>query len=241
MSRKLDNRESHPGVEVLTTGREKRSRLSMLTRQILERKGQIGRGLYEIGTRLAHIADDALWEAAGYETFEDYLLEEVQFSRSTAYRLMRISRAFNGRVVARHGVEKLDFAVRYLRAARRKGAETSPANPMQTMVRVREGGRFRTTTLADASVEDIRFALADLRDSTAKPVAKRISSRLREEVRELETSLPPAPEGSHRGNRIRLRRARDGRIAATFHAIPLDELATFVRALQEHGEMNGED
>jgi hypothetical protein len=201
------------------------TRLDMLTREIVERKGQVGRGLYEIGIRLAHIADDALWRAGAHASFEDYLASEVQFSRSTAYRLIRIARAFDARIVARHGIEKLDLAVRYLRAARLPPSSQA----MHTPLRIRDpGGRYVKRTLDAATSEEIQTALNELRQ---RPQPARISNELRAHMRQLEARLPPAPQGTHRGQRIRLRRGDDGHIAVSFHAIPLDHLDAFIAAL----------
>lgn len=213
------------------TAAEDRCRLDMLTREILERKGRVGRSLFEIGTRLTHIAEHELWRAAGHRTFEDYLARDVGFSRSTAYRLMRIARAFDARVVARHGIEKLDLAVRYLNTVKRQG---HTHRGMNTPLRVRaDDGRFVAVTLNQATAEEIRGALATLRE---QPAPKRIPAALRQRMRALAEHLPEAPPGAHRGSRIRLRRANDGRVAITFHAIAADDLAAFVQAIQQHLE-----
>jgi hypothetical protein len=219
---------SHPpNNNHLSSRPAERARLDMLTREIVERRGKVGRGLYEIGIRLALIAKDKLWRGGAHDSFEDYLASEVQFSRSTAYRLIRIARAFDARIVARHGVEKLDLAVRYLKAAK----VPPNGNAMSTPLRVRDsGGKYIKRTLDDASSDEIQAAL---RAQRQQPTQRPIPGRLRENMRELEARLPAAPAGSHRGSRIRLRSARDGRIAVSFHAIPVDELAAFIKALQE--------
>lgn len=212
-------------TEVVAGSPADRARLDMLTHQIRAHQGQVGRGLYEIGIRLAHILDDALWQAGGHASFETYLADEVSFSRSTAYRLIRIARTFDARIVARHGIEKLDLAVRYLRAAK----PSASTDPMNTRLRVRDPrGHYIHRTLEEASTDQIQSALAELRQR-AQPA--RIPADLRTRMRSLEQHLPAAPDGTHRGSRIRLRRSRDGRIAVTFHAIPLDDIDAFIRAI----------
>lgn len=76
----------------------------------------IGRAVFEIGSRLKRVHDDALWQVVDYTGFEDYLARGVAISRSTAYRFMRIADYFNAEIARRYGPEKLDAAIRYLRA-----------------------------------------------------------------------------------------------------------------------------
>ena len=90
--------------------------LDLLTNEIHRLKGAVGRGMYEVGVRLARIVDERLWASRGYTSFEQYLEEGVSFSRSTGYKLIRIARQFDAEFAERYGVEKLELGIRYLEA-----------------------------------------------------------------------------------------------------------------------------
>jgi hypothetical protein len=78
----------------------------------------------------------------------------------------------------------------------------------------------------------IREATALLFD--AKRAGMRIPSGLRKQMGRLADALPPAPKGTTRGERVRLSRGKDGQLAVSFQAIPLDELGTFLALLKAH-------
>jgi hypothetical protein len=110
-----------------------RAALDALTGEIGALKSDIGRAVYEIGTRLERVHDEALWRAGDYNGFEDYLARGVAISRSTAYRFMRIADHFNAEIARRYGPEKLDAAIRYLRATpveERPGDLTRLSHPL---------------------------------------------------------------------------------------------------------------
>ena len=62
----------------------------------------------------------------------------------------------------------------------------------------------------------------------------RIPSGLRKQMGRLADALPPAPKGTSRGERVRLARGKDGQLAVSFQAIPLDDLGAFVELLRVH-------
>jgi hypothetical protein len=76
--------------------------LDLLTNEIHRLKGAVGRGMYEVGLRLARIADEQLWQGRGYQSFEHYLEAGVAFSRATGYKLIRIARQFNAEIAERY-------------------------------------------------------------------------------------------------------------------------------------------
>jgi len=167
----------------------------------------------------------------GAELVEDQVLEEtVDVSRQWAYRAMRVAREFNAEMAARFGIEKLNAAVAYLEATR---AEEQPGDILATDLRVRgEEGRFEKVPFVEATQAQVWEAVELLGEAKVRrvPVPKEVGQR----AKALEKALPPAPQGLKRGARVRLSRGKDGRLAATFRAIPLDELEQFVEALRAH-------
>src|SRR5688572_16793760 len=131
--------------------------LDLLTNEIHRLKGAVGRGMYEVGLRLARIADERLWASRGYASFEHYLEESVSFSRSTGYKLMRIARQFDAEVAERYGVEKLELGLRYLEATPER---ERPNDLVLTDLRVRDAsGRFRSVSFHEATPSQIREAI----------------------------------------------------------------------------------
>jgi len=207
-----------------------RDTLRHLTREILERKARAAKTLYEIGARLNRIANERLYEADGFEHFGDYLEAELDISPRTARRFMRIARHFNAQIAARYGSGKLDAALQYMSVTPQ---DERPGDILSATIRLRdEEGQFTTTVLHDASESEIRSATALLLD--AREASKRIPQKLRRRTDALAKALPSAPTGMGRGDRVRLGRGKDGRLAATFSAIPLDELDDFLEAVKEH-------
>lgn len=210
------------------TRKTDRETLGVLTCEIVALKGRVGQGLYEIGVRLARVHDEELW-IAGHDSFEGYLGDAVGLSRSTAYRLMRIARHFNAAIAQRYGVEKLEAALRYLQAT--PEAER-PGDLLAAEIRIRDDqGRFESISLHDATARQINEAAALLRNLERRTrVPKRIDTR----VRRLTRALPASPTGTSRGERVRITRGTDGRLALSFQGIPVDDIDAFIVALREH-------
>jgi hypothetical protein len=153
----------------------------------------------------------------------------VELGRTTAYELIRISRSSAEPVAARHGYDKLRAAMTWMSTAPK---EEQTGDVFSSPINLRDdSGRFETKPMHEASATEIREATEILRD--ARSGSARITKDVKERLRQLETQLPDAPRGTQSGQRIRLRRGRDGKIAVTFQAIPLDELREFISALQK--------
>ncbi len=198
--------------------------LDLLTNEIHRLKGAVGRGMYEIGLRLARITDERLWESRGYTSFEHYLEEGVSFSRSTGYKLIRIARQFNAEIAERYGVEKLELGLRYLESTPER---ERPGDLVATDLRLRDStGRFRSVSFHEATPSQIRDAIHLLAETRAS--RQRLPELWEERASELASALPPAPPGVHRGKRVRVQRGRDGRLALSFHAIAVEDLAAFL-------------
>ena len=209
---------------------KKRATLKTLTAEILACKAGIGRSIYEIGIRLARIQEQELWRAGRFEGFEDYLQRGVAITRRTAYRFMRIARHFNAEIANRYGPDKLDAALQYMQAT---PADEQPGDLLAAEIRIRnDSGRYDTLALHQATATQIREATALVRE--AKRAGKRIPAKLRQRIHRLAKALPPPPKGTTRGDRISIKRGKDGNLAVSFHAIPLDDLDTFLSLVQTH-------
>jgi hypothetical protein len=215
------------GAEAPATPRQT---LTRITRELVELKGRAGHAVYEMGVRLAQVRDEELWAAGRHANFEEYVEKEVAVSRSTAYKLMRVAREFNAQIAERYGVEKLELGLRYLDHT---PAEERPGDLLAADLRVRSGrGRYVSVPFHRASVHEIREAIHLLQESSA--AQRRAPASLRKQAEHLEEALPQAPAGASSGRRVRLRRTRDGRVAVTFSAIPVDELEAFLEAVRTH-------
>jgi len=202
--------------------------LDLLTNEIHRLKAAVGRGMYEVGVRLARIVDERLWASRGYQSFEHYLEEGVSFSRSTGYKLIRIARQFDAEFAERYGVEKLELGLRYLEATPERDR---PSNLVATDLRFRDSsGRFRSVSFHEATPSQIREAIQLV--SEGKLSRQRVPEGWERLTEELSLELPPAPPGVHRGSRISVRRSLDGRLAVSFHAIAVDDLPAFIAACE---------
>lgn len=203
--------------------------LDLLTNEIHRLKGGVGRGMFEIGVRLARILDERLWEARGYENFEDYLERGVSFSRSTGYKLIRIARHFNAEIAERYGVEKLELGLRYLESTPER---ERPGDLVAADMRVRgTSGRFRSISFHEATPAQIRDAIGLLAEGKSR---RRLPENLEKRVARVEAALSAPPTGVHRGPRVVLKRGTDGQYAISFHAIALDDLDQFLALVEQH-------
>lgn len=202
--------------------------LDLLTNEIHRLKGAVGRGMYEIGVRLARIADEQLWAGRGYESFEHYLEQGVSFSRSTGYKLIRIARRFNAEIAERYGVEKLELGLRYLEATPER---ERPRDLTNTDLRFRDSnGRFRSISFHEATPSQIRDAIQLVAET--KAARPRLPEQWEQAADQLASALPPPPPGTLRGRRVTLKRGFDGRLALTFNAIAIDDLPAFLAACE---------
>ena len=201
-------------------GISRRGELGAVSSEIARLKGEVGRGLYQIGRLLKRLKTTGLWREGSFVSFEDWARQEADMSRATAYQFMRVAEHFNARIAERYGVTKLDAALRYLRET---PAAEEAGDLLAAQIRVRtRSGRFRNLSLHEATATQIDEATLLLR--TAKKGGHRIGRKLRGRLDQLSKALPAAPTGSRAGQRVRATRGRDGRVALSFQAIPDDEL-----------------
>lgn len=106
-----------------------------------------------------------------------------------------------------------------------------PGDVFSARIRLRDDeGRFFSKSLHEATAGEVRQAIVLLGD--ARSGRGSIPRALRTRVKQLEKALPAAPRGTRAGPRVRLRRGKDGKVALSFQAIPLDELESFIETLR---------
>lgn len=204
-------------TELLT---EERQRLRAITARIAELKGRAALVLYEMGALLSEVSERRLFEAGGFESLNAYIDAEVDLSRATAYKAIRVARHFNAGMVERYGIEKLDAGVRYMALT---GADEAPGDLVAAQLRLRgEGGRFVNLPFHEASAGQVREATRLLQQSRAQAPA---DSRARAE------RVAQALKAAALGGRVTARKGRDGGALLSFRDVPVDELLAFAQAL----------
>ncbi len=218
----------------------RRGELRAVGSEIARLKGEVGRGLYQIGRLLSRVKTSKLWRDGAFASFEQWARQEADMSLGTAYQFMRVAEHFNARIAERYGVTKLDAALRYLKET---PAGEEAGDLLAAQIRIRTAsGRFRKLSLHEATTTQIEEATSLLRAS--KRGGQRIGREMRGRLERLAETLPTAPAGTRAGRRVRATRGSDGRIALTFQAIPADELEAFVTAISAHirnGNGNGRE
>lgn len=197
-----------------------RQRLREITRRVADLKGRAALVLYELGVLLTEVADHHLYRAGDYATFEDYLDAEVQLSRATSYKAMRVARHFNAGMVERYGIEKLDAGVRYLELSKQ---EERPGDLVAAHLRLRgEDGRFVSVPFHEASYRQVREAARLLQERRNAPAHS---------TRERTARVALAVRDAIPGAQVSVRRSAHGMSTLGFRGIPMDALLPFARAL----------
>jgi len=101
-------------------------------------KKNLGDGFYELGHVLKHIADERLFDAKGYATFEAFVEREVDVgSKAVALKLSRVPEVFQEPAARKHGIEAVLAALDALdsakpvqkKAAQRQAMAQKPLKP----------------------------------------------------------------------------------------------------------------
>ena len=217
----------------------RRDRLRTLETQLRQLYADAARTLWELGRVLTEVQREALWRESGHASFEQWLQDFGLVGRSTAYKAMRISEHFSGEMAARFGPEKLDAGLRYLSATRQ---EEQAGDLLAVDIRVRgDRGKWTSVPFADATVAQIHEAARNVDQTRSQ---RNIPTDIRKRVEQLADALPAAPRGTRQGERVKLLRAADGRLAVTFRSVPIDEIDAFLSAVREalgSGEDTAED
>ncbi len=96
----------------------------------------LGDGFYELGHVLKHIADERLFDAKGYATFEAFVEREVDVgSKAVALKLSRVPDVFLEPAARRHGLEAVLAALDALDSAKpvQKKAAARQALPIKPL------------------------------------------------------------------------------------------------------------
>ena len=72
---------------------------------------------YELGRALRHIADERLFDAKGYATFEAFVEREIDLGKVVALRLARVPEVFQEKAAKDHGLEAVLAAIAALETA----------------------------------------------------------------------------------------------------------------------------
>ena len=206
---------------------QRKDRLRALETQVRQLYAEAARTLWQLGQCLTEVQRDALWLESGHSSFEAWLQDFGLVSRNTAYKAMRIAEHFSGEMAERFGPEKLDAGLRYLAATKQ---EEKAGDLVAVDIRVRaDGGKWTSVAFADATARQINEAAVHLGQSRH---ARRIPADMRKRVEKLSGALPAAPKGTRQGDRVRLVRGTDGRLAVTFRSVPVDEIDAFLEAVR---------
>jgi hypothetical protein len=89
----------------------------------------LGEGFYELGRVLKQIADERLFDAKGYASFEAFVEREVDLSKSVALRLVRVPDVFQERAAKDHGLDSVLAALDVLDESAKKPMPRRPNAP----------------------------------------------------------------------------------------------------------------
>jgi len=138
-----------------------RRELERETKKILRLKGEVARSFWDLGDSLCRVQDKKLYQAKGYQTFEEYLEKGVKIGRTNAYQLMKLARNFSREIAIKYGKEKLLCAIDYAKAT------PEPDLPLDvtryTIPAKNRAGKAIEKTFKQASVRDIKRAAALLK------------------------------------------------------------------------------
>jgi hypothetical protein len=99
-------------------------------------KKSLGDSFFELGNVLKHIADERLFDAKGYATFEAFVEREVDVgSKSVALKLSRVPEVFQEAAARRAGLDAVLAALDALDSAKpvQKKAAQRPALPLKPL------------------------------------------------------------------------------------------------------------
>lgn len=181
------------------------------------------------GRRLLEVRRDELWHEDGSRSFTDWLQKKTRFSRASAYKAMDVAEHFTPEMAERFGPEKLWAGLRYVDAT---GAEEQPGDLVALRVRIRgRDGTWKSIPFTEASTREIHDAVSILKATTSGR-ENDLPDDLENRIAQLAERLPAAPKGTSRGQRAKIRRGRDGRLALDLKGIPLDEIETVLEVVR---------
>jgi hypothetical protein len=99
--------------------KERISELHTALGRVRALRKNVGENFFELGRALRHIADERLFDAKGYATFEAFVEREIDLGKVVALRLARVPEVFQERAARHHGLEAVLAAIGVLEGAAR--------------------------------------------------------------------------------------------------------------------------
>jgi hypothetical protein len=214
--------------------RGRRDRLQSIKKSLGSLDQSVARATWEWGHLLAEVDRDELWREDGATSFTEWLETEIDVSRASALRAIAVARHFSVDMAERFGPRKLAATVTYLELTAK---DEQPGDVLALDFRVRgPSGAFVSVPFAEASVRQIEEACAEVRAAVRGKAEKArlrdLDADVRERARKLAEVLPAAPKGTVRGDRVAVKKGKDGRMAVSIQGIPVDELDAAIEALR---------
>lgn len=202
----------------------RRARLHEINRSIRAHQGRAAVMLYQVGAWMIEVEEARLWEADEHPSFDAWLSDALDLSRTVAYKAMRVARHFNREMVERYGIEKLNAGLRYLELTH---AEEKAGDLIAADLRLRgPEGRYVSVPFHEASANQVKAAAQLLVREKARgrgvPEQTRAwASRVGEALTASTGHAAP----------LALKQGRGGKLSVRFAEVPVEDLAAFARAL----------
>ncbi len=197
-------------------------RLRHLETQVRARNADLARDLWRMGNDLREVRRDELWRQGGYTGFDHWLANTGVTGRTTAYKAMRVARAFAEEMAARFGTEKLVAGLAYLNATAK---EEQPGDLLAVQVKVRdEAGSWTSVPFVEASAGQIREAATSLNQRKRK---RAVPAKLRKRVERLNQTVAKS-KAAFNSARVGVRKDKTGQVMVSLTSVPLAELEAYV-------------
>jgi hypothetical protein len=108
--------------------------LAQATGRVRQLKRSIAKDFWEVACVLVHVADQRLFEAKGYASFEAFAERELELGKSTTIRLLRIPRVFQEAAAREIGLNGLMAALESIdgeKESQTRIAVAVPAKPLK--------------------------------------------------------------------------------------------------------------
>jgi hypothetical protein len=181
-----------------------------------------------MGLLYNYIVDSKLLDGSNFKSPLDFICENIhEVSRSALLAYSAVARAFNQQVCAQFGVTRLRTLLTYKDAAK---IELNSEAPGDTLILVPDKkGEVKPRRFADCSVEEMRQALARLREATPTTPIPAADRALVDQYRVAVTGRFPQDSSV----RVQLRKHK-GNSVVDFRGIPVAQVDKLTEALLEH-------
>lgn len=208
---------------------DRKRRLAAIKDVLKDADSEVGRHTWRWGAHLKEVQDNELWREDGAESFTAWCDWELAMSRRAAGRAIALVEHFTEAMATRFGARKLAAALVYMELT---GKIEKPGDVLALEIRYRgPDGRFTSVPFVTAKVRHIEHANRTLRDAAAARADEEreaaIDAEVRAQLAALEKLLPEAPAGTVRGERVQVRKGKDGTLALTIQGIPLADWAEY--------------